>query len=158
MFEVLGSWVRETTDPETKLMLDRHSRHHAWRAAQWSDRLPVLADVEHGRLISPPSYAAREVIEKLERLEGAPSRLAGAYRVLLPRMCARYERHRRVAGEVADSSTLRTIGILGPDLAQDWHEGETRLHDLVADDGSIQAAAAAVVSLETSLAGTVEPI
>jgi hypothetical protein len=154
LFEVIGSWVQTTPDPETKLMLDRHSRHHAWRAAQWLDRLPVLADVDRDELTAPPSGRVREVLDKLESLEGTPARVAGAYRVVLPRLWSRYDRHRQVAGEAGDSSTLRTVGILLPDVAADWHEGETRLHELLTDDEAIGAAAATVVALEGWLAGS----
>jgi hypothetical protein len=152
LFEVVGGWVTTTADTEVKLMLDRHSRHHAWRAAQWTDRLPVLADVDRDQLTAAPSAQAAVLIDSLRAVEGGAARLAGVYRVVLPRLWSRYERHRRSAGEAADSSVLRTLAMLTTDVAADWHEGEACLQGELVDEDAVRSAAAAVVSLEGLLA------
>lgn len=148
LFEVLGSWTDSTAETGAKLMLDRHSRHHAWRAAQWFDRLPVLADMDRDALGVPPSEGVREALERLAGITGTPARLAGAYRVALPRLWAGYERHRLAASEASDGSTLRTLGILLPDVAADWQEGERLLQELLADEDSLAAAHEAAATLE----------
>jgi hypothetical protein len=153
LFEILGGWVATTPELEIRLLLDRHSHHCAWRAAQWWDRLPVLAGVDRSSLCAPPPGPAAPAAEHLAGVEGTVGRLAAAYRVALPRLWVAYDRHGAAAGEVADSSTGRTLGIVSRDLAADWREGEARLQSLLADGGSVRAAAAAVSSLEGLLAG-----
>ena len=46
LFEILGGWVASTEEVHAKLLFDRHSQHHAWRAAQWWDRLPVSSGLD----------------------------------------------------------------------------------------------------------------
>ena len=91
LFEILGGWVASTDDVDAKLLLDRHSQHHAWRADQWWDRLPVLADVDRPALVAAPSPGIGAVAEALAALAGDVPRLAGAYRVALPRLVAAYQ-------------------------------------------------------------------
>lgn len=153
LFEVLGGWVPATAEAEVRLMLDRHSQHCAWRAAQWRDRLPVLADVDRDALCSAPGEEAARAVEALRQMGGTVGRLAGAYRVALPRLHSAYERHRARAGTVADGSTLRTLGIVLPDVASDWHEGEAVLQSLLQDTAAVNEAAEAVGALEGILAG-----
>jgi len=152
MFEILGGWVASTQDGAVKLMLDRHSQHHAWRATQWWERLPVLADVDRGALVCAPSPAAATAMGLVGETVETVARLAGAYRFALPRMFAAYQQHRATASPVSDGSVLRTLGLVGPDLSSDWAEGEVALQGLIRSDGAAQLAAAAVARLEGVLA------
>lgn len=153
LFEVLGGWVATTPEPEVRLLLDRHSHHAAWRASQWWDRLPVLADVDRSSLCAAPSPVAESVVGHLVGLDGTAARLAAAYRVVLPRTWACYEGHRRRADPVADGSSLRTLGIVAADLVADWHEGEAVLQALLTDGAAVGAAAGAVHAIEEMLVG-----
>ncbi|HWE57130.1 MAG TPA: hypothetical protein VG435_16590, partial [Acidimicrobiales bacterium] len=65
LYEVAGAWVPSTPDVEVKLLFDRHSHHHAWRAAQWWDRLPVLADVDRDAQCRPPSASWDDFTDQL---------------------------------------------------------------------------------------------
>jgi hypothetical protein len=152
LFEVLGGWVGSTPEVGAKLMLDRHSHHHAWRAGQWWDRLPVLADVDRRALSAAPQGPAAAALDRLAGLEGTAARLAGAYRVALPRLWVAYERHLGAAGPVSDGSTRRTLAIVAADIAADWHEGEVALQGLLTDRDSVAAASRAVAAIETLLA------
>ena len=176
LFALLGGWVPTTPEPEAKLLLDRHSQHHAWRAAQWWDRLPVLADVDReGLTVAPPGALGAAVAAADAAATPAPAtpdaaapaatpdaatpdapqpattiaRLAVTYRVLAPRQRAAYRRHRADADPVADGATLRTLAIVTADVESDWHEGEAVLQSLVdATPGGAAMAAAAVARLE----------
>jgi hypothetical protein len=53
LFELLGRWSALTRHAPATIALDRHSQHAAWRAAQWWDRLPVLAQVDRDALVAP---------------------------------------------------------------------------------------------------------
>ena len=148
MFESLGGWVAATEEPAVKLMLDRHSQHHAWRAVQWWERLPVLAGVERDALVRAPSPVALRATDLVGGCTGTVTRLAAAYRFALPRMFGAYEQHRAMASPVSDGSALRTLGLVGPDLASDWAEGEVSLQSLIRSDAAAQQAADIVARLE----------
>jgi hypothetical protein len=154
LFEISGGWVQSTPEVEAKLMLDRHSQHHAWRARQWWDRLPVLDDVDRDSLVVPPAPAVNELMSALANVQGTPARLAGLYRVALARVHASYRAHRKRAGELADSSVIRTLKITGVDVVSDWAEGEAVLQSLLTGRSEVDEAAAAVARLERML---VEP-
>ncbi|MDA8043711.1 MAG: hypothetical protein M0Z30_00490 [Actinomycetota bacterium] len=155
LFEILGGWVATTPEPDVRLMFDRHSHHAAWRAREWWDRLPVLAEVDRSTLCRAPRGPAVEAAERLAALEGTPVRMAGAYRFALPRLWASYDRHSRLlagAGEVADGSSWRTLGLVSPDLGSDWHQGETALQEVLRQRADIREANDALVALEELLA------
>jgi hypothetical protein len=153
LFEILGSWVASTDDIEVKLLFDRHSQHHAWRADQWWDRLPVLAGVDREALVVAPSPAAAAAADTLGSADGVVDRLAGAYRVALPRLLGRYERHRTLVTPAADGAVIRTLDLLVPDVATDWRQGEVLLQDRIGSPGDVERAAATVARLERLLLG-----
>jgi hypothetical protein len=156
LFELLGAWVPGLADPELRLMLDRHSHHAAWRAREWWDRMPVLADVDRVALSGPPSAPAGATLELLAAVDGEAARLAAAYRFALPRLWASYDRYRNrltAEGGVSDSSSLRTVGLVATDLAADWQEGEAALQEVLRSAHRIREAADAVAALEELLTG-----
>jgi hypothetical protein len=73
LFERLGAWVAPTAWPAAKLALDRHAQHAAWRAAQWWDRLPVLAQVDREALVVAPSSWAGLAGSVLAAAPAAPA-------------------------------------------------------------------------------------
>lgn len=153
LYEILGGWVPATAEIDAKLMFDRHSAHHAWRASQWWDRLPVVAGMDREGLCQAASAAVAAAYDHLASAPATVTRLAGAYRVALPRLFAAYQDHREQAGAVADGSTLRTLGLVGRDLGCDWQEGERLLETLMRGREQIRAAATMVAELEEILAG-----
>lgn len=149
LFEIVGGWVPSTGDVAPKLMFDRHSHHHAWRAGQWWDRLPVLADVERDGLCRPADPRLADVVGRLATLESTVERLAGLCRVALPRLLGAYTTHLSEADAVSDGSARRTLEIVTADLVADWREGELALHDHLLDGAAVAQAAATVQALET---------
>jgi len=148
LFEILGGWVASTEDVDAKLLFDRHSQHHAWRAEQWWDRLPVLADVDRDALVVAPSPGIGAALDALAGLDATVARLAGAYRVALPRLVAGYHAHRLGVSPVSDGAAIRTLDLLLPDVAADWREGEVLLQSRLTGGADVDAAAAAVATLE----------
>jgi hypothetical protein len=151
LFEILGGWVATTADIDVKLLFDRHSQHHAWRADQWWDRLPQLADVERDAYVLAPSTGAAEAAAALAGLEGTVPRLAGAYRVALPRLAGAYQGHRSAANPASDGAAIRTLDLLLPDVTSDWREGEVLLQGLIVDRAAVEAATATAARIESLL-------
>jgi hypothetical protein len=153
LFSILGGWVATASNPEARLLLDRHSQHHAWRAQQWWDRLPVPAGLDREALVVPPSPGAEEAAETLAGREGNPARLAGAYRFALPRLAVAYRHHLSLTGPVADGSVIRTLELVGSDLERDWREGEALLQKHLGEVAAVKEAADTVALLELLLLG-----
>jgi hypothetical protein len=109
----------------------------------------VLAGVDRDALVTAPDPAAAAWTNALGALEGTVERLAGAYRVAVPRLVAAYEQGRASLTQTADSSSLRTLDLVVRDLEADWREGEFALQLLLVDAAGIGAASAAVNRLET---------
>jgi hypothetical protein len=151
MFEILGSWVPTIAEPEAKLMLDRHSLHHSWRATQWHDRLPVVTGVDREALLAAPDVATEKALDALSGMQGTTGRLAGAYRVAIPRLAGVYSADLATASRVSDGSVIRTLEIVSADLQNDWREGEFVLQRLLIDRVAVESASRAVAELETML-------
>ena len=178
-FELLGHWAGRVSNPSAKGLLDRHSGHAAWRSAQWADRLPVLAGVDHGELVQPPTPEAKDAVAKMRTLghdleghdldgeypdndeAGDTAELdvlliAAAYRVLLPRRAVAYQAHQASASSVSEPSVVRTLGQVATDVAGDWAEGEAHLQALITDRHLAGVAAGCVAGLDSVLAGDPE--
>ncbi len=151
LFEILGGWVATVADADAKLMLDRHSQHHAWRAAQWWDRLPVLADVDRDALVRPPSSGWEAALKELESFTSPVARLAGAYRGAFPRVASAYRAHRQEVSPLADAAVVRTLDHVGRDFSEDWGEGEAVTEALLLSPEDVDEAAATVARVERLL-------
>src|SRR6476646_3320468 len=55
LFEVLGGWVATVPELDVKLVLGRHTYHHAWHSELWHKRLPELREMNQERLTLPPN-------------------------------------------------------------------------------------------------------
>jgi hypothetical protein len=151
LFEILGSWVASTDDIEAKLLFDRQSQHHAWRAGQWWERMPVTAGIDRESLVAAPSPGVAAGADALESADDVVARLAGTYRVALPRLLSRYERHRLLASPINDSAAIRTLELLIPDVSADRRQGEVLLQKRLADAEGVDRAARTVAALEVLL-------
>jgi hypothetical protein len=151
LFEVLGGWVPSTPEAEVKLMFDRHSQHSAWRAAQWWDRLPVVAGVDRDELVVAPSPGWAQAMDALARTGGTAPRLAAAYRAVMARQYGAYERDRSLSDGPGDASTARTLAIVQADLERDWLEGEVLLQLILRDGTELEAASRANALVERLL-------
>ncbi len=172
LFEVLGSWVADIAIPAVQIHLDAQASRHAWHAELWADRLPVLAGVDPDGLTRPPQPAL-DVLSLLagstappqvgtpgrswppavaEDAVGGPAalpRLAGLYRVVLPRLVVSYGAHLRATSEVADQPVVRALRLVLADEIEDWQEGEQMVQRLVARPHDVDAVGEFVRCLET---------
>ena len=155
---LLGHWVCEVPLPSVALMLDAQSMRHAWHAQLWTDRLPVLAGVD-GDALTTPSAGAEAAVELLkgEGEEGAVGvlpRLAGLYRVVLPRLIATYEHHLQLANGAADAPVMRALTLVGRDDLEDWRAGERLVQELMAGPHDVAAVYGFLQELESAVVAT----
>lgn len=158
LYRLLGEWVTDMPVAAAQVRLDAQSLRHAWHAELWAERLPVVAGSDPDALTAPsaPSAALFAVLagdappggpagpawptdDELSGPPGALPRLAGLYRVVLPRLVTTYERHLRAVGPVTDGPVARALRLVLNDEIEDWRAGErlverlvTRPHDVAA--------------------------
>jgi hypothetical protein len=172
LYGMLGEWVTDMPVAAVQVHLDGQSLRHAWHSDLWADRLPVLTGADPAGLTIPsaPSAALFAALggtslpsdlpgstwppadeEPLGR-PGTLPRLAGLYRVVLPRLVTSYERHLRVASPVTDGPVARALRLVLNDEIEDWRTGErlvqrlvTRPHDVAAVHEFLQRLESAVV-------------
>jgi hypothetical protein len=176
LYSLLGQWVTDMPVAAVQIHLDAQSLRHAWHADLWADRLPVLSGVDPAGLTVPsPSgvalFAALDGVapgtdlpgstwppadEESRGRPGALPRLAGLYRVVLPRLVTSYERHLRAVSPVTDAPVARALRLVLNDEIEDWHAGErlvqrlmTRPHDVAAVHEFLERLESAVVGVES---------
>lgn len=161
-FEALGSWTATVPEPDITALLATHSRQRAWHAELWHDLLPVIGEAAPERFVEP-GHAAATFATALAALPADDdpatpaatiSRLAGAYRVLAPRMVAAYQRHLATTSPVADAPTTRVLRLVLADQLDHWLEGEAALQGLLHSAADVERAAATQVGLESTLVAT----
>lgn len=173
LFALLGAWVSDMPVAGVQVHLDAQSMRHAWHAELFGDRLPVLAGVDPDGLTRPSTVTAAlfAALDGAGPATGDPGstwpaadagpharpaalpRLAGLYRVVLPRLVTSYDRHLRVLAPVADGPLRRALQLVLRDGVDDWMAGErlvqrlvTRPHDVAAVYGFQQRLDAAAVA------------
>ena len=171
LYRQLGAWIPDTAVAAVQVHLDAQSMRHSWHAELWAERLPVLTGADpDGLTIPAPATAALfsalsgepPVVtgagatwppagQVTERPAALP-RLAGLYRVVLPRIVVSYQRHLGVVSPVTDGPVARALRLVLNDEIEDWQAGErlvqrlvTRPHDVVAVHEFVQRLESAIV-------------
>jgi len=163
LYELLGSWVAAVPLPSVQVFLDGQSARHAWHAQLFADRLPVLAGADPDGLTRPPE-PAEAVLAALaghdaaddaadDRSPAGPQgvlpRLAGLYRVVLPRLVVSYSRHLAAASPATDGPLIRALRLVLADEVEDWHAGERLVQRLVTRPHDVAAVHASQLRLES---------
>lgn len=159
LYQLLGSWVADTALPVVQVHLDAQAARHAWHAELWAARLPVRAGVDRDALtLAPPQAGAAlaalagapgaggaEVggaggaeVDGAAGGEGAGggrdavlARLAGLYRVVLPRLVVSYQGHLALTSPVTDAPVVRALRLVLADEIEDWQAGERLVQGLL---------------------------
>ena len=151
LFEVLGGWVATVPELDVKIMLGRHTYHHAWHSELWHKRLPELREMNPERLNVPPNdayVAFMDAVREPEAAEHTIEKLVGVYRVLLPRKIAVYTYHLNGTSTITDAPTIRSLKFALQDEFEDWRDGETMLQSLIDTPEKVERAARRQADLE----------
>src|SRR5215212_3558556 len=154
LFEALGGWVATVPELDVKLVLGRHTYHHAWHAELWAKRLPELREMNTNRLTQPANEAFETFMESVrdpEAPELTIEKLGGVYRVLIPRFIAVYTYHLNGTSTITDAPTIRSLKFILQDEFEDWRDGEMIIQSLIETDEEIERAASHQVKLEKLL-------
>lgn len=155
LFEVLGRWSTTVPEPDVKVCLAEHSRHHAWHAELWHERLPELREVVREDLVVPPDDRGASVAEALVKgAEGSDytlEKLVGIYRVLLPRLVAAYRGDLELASPITDGPALRALRLILRDDLEEWEEAERLIQRLVGDAADAKRAGARAAAVEAAV-------
>lgn len=151
LFEVLGGWVATVPELDVKIMLGRHTYHHAWHSELWHKRLPELREMNPERLNVPPNdayVAFMDAVREPEAAEHTIEKLVGVYRVLLPRKIAVYTYHLNGTSTITDAPTIRSLKFALQDEFEDWRDGEMMLQSLIDTPEKVERAARRQADLE----------
>jgi hypothetical protein len=148
LFEVLGAWVPTVPEPEVKTHLATHSRRHAWHADLWREHLPRVAGIDADSLVAPPGDGFADVVAALASPSSTLERLAGTYRVVLPRVVTATARRIAAATPVADAALARSLRFVLADDLDEWRDGEALLQSLVAGPSDIDRVSGHAAHLE----------
>jgi hypothetical protein len=134
LFEVLGGWVATVPELDVKLVLGRHTYHHAWHSELWHKRLPELREMNPERLTQPANdefVAFMDAVREPEAPEHTIEKLVGVYRVLIPRFIAAYTYHLNGTSRITDAPTIRSLSFALQDEFEDWRDGEMLIQSLL---------------------------
>ena len=151
LFEALGGWVATVPEMDVKIRLGTHCYKHAWHAELWHKRLPELREMNPDRLTQPANDAVvafMDAVAEPEAPEQTIEKLAGVYRVLLPRKIAAYTYHLNATSTITDAPTIRSLKFILGDEYDDWRDGEMMLQSLIRTPEDAERAAARTRKLE----------
>jgi hypothetical protein len=153
LFEVLGAWVPTVPELDVKSHLATHSRRHAWHAELWHGHLPRVAGIDADALVAPPSSGVADALVALAEPAGTLERLAGTYRVVLPRVVAATAHRLAGTSDVADAALARSLRFVLADDLDDWREGEALLQSLIGGPDDVDRAHAQQARVEKLIVG-----
>jgi len=150
-FETLGAWVPSVPEPEAKLLVARHSRHHGWHAELLHEVLPTTRDHDPARLVAPGDPAWPDVLAEVAAATTTVDRLVGVYQALVPALVTAYDALLERASAWSDGPVARRVRLVADDERSDLAEGLVLLEGLL-DDGAVDAAAHRRRAVEATLA------
>jgi hypothetical protein len=151
LFEVMGSWVPSTPEPEAKAALAEQCYHHAWHAQIWADRFPQGYGHDLDEATAAGAARLGPWVDEVADVEDTVPRLAVLYRVVVPRLAVAYRSWADKANPVVDGPLVRWLQFASADETADWQHGEHLLQDLLVSPLAVERATAAQLRLEMSL-------
>jgi hypothetical protein len=149
LFEVVGSWVAGSSDPELAVLFDVQSRHHAADARVLIERLPELRELPRAEAVTAPAGGWGAFVDGLDEVATD----------VTPHLVVTYRAHADRVGPVADAPLLRSLAVVTADLEADRARAEVVLDRLAADGdggdrvGPVVSRAADALAATDGLAG-----
>ena len=162
LFEVLGNWVATETEPEARLLFDVQSRHHAWHAQLWGERIPDVDGVVDPDLLTvAPDEGTDELLSTLGGVPGSEEgsggtlvRLVGLARVVMPRLVCGYGYHLSRTVLVSDAPVIRALRLALRDDIEDWQAVELMVQSLIRRPHDVAVVTAHQQRLEALVVGS----
>jgi hypothetical protein len=135
-FELLGGWVSVIAEPEMKLLVARHSRHHGWHVELLGEVLPSTRDHDPHRLVSPAGAGWVAGVDLVGGDATTPTleRLVGLYQALLPRLVIGHVEALDATSPVSDGPVARRLRMVIEDERADLAEGLAALEAFTGAD------------------------
>ena len=114
-FETLGAWVPSVPEPEAKLLVARHSRHHGWHAELLGEVLPTTRDHDPARLVAPADPAWPDVLAEVGAATTTLDRLVGVYQAVVPALVTAYDTLLERASGWSDGPVARQVRLVVDD-------------------------------------------
>ena len=135
LFEITGAWVGSESAAEARAFFDVQSRHHAWHAELWSERIPRVDGIVDPDAVT--TAAADGTAALLRTIGGVDSgggtllRLVALARVVMPRLVCGYARHLQRVSFVSDAPVIRALQLALRDESEAWREAELMVQGLI---------------------------
>jgi hypothetical protein len=115
LFETLGRWARQLSDPPTQRVFGTWCHRHAWHAELWRSRLPAVGaaagdDDDIDGWIAPLRSAMNSVTT-------ADEAIAVLRHSVLPALKDAVVEHRDAIDPLLDGPTARVLDLVGADLS-----------------------------------------
>ncbi|MGH9224796.1 MAG: hypothetical protein ACRD2W_13705 [Acidimicrobiales bacterium] len=134
LFEVLGGWVPSVREPEAKMLLRAQSFEHAWHADLWEE---LAVERPAGPWAGPVGASLKAVVEVVAAPSETVERLAGVYRVVLPRLVDAYGAISDAAVPASDGPLVRAVGLMLADDVPAIEDAERLLGELAGDPAAV---------------------
>jgi uncharacterized ferritin-like protein (DUF455 family) len=152
LMEMLAGWTLFTPETGVKIMLGEHLYQDAQQVDGLRTRLVELRARQEED--SPPTDDIGRLCEEIWKAPDTATRLAGAYRVLKPRLAESYIALARATEPLVDAPTARLLLLLGQQETRQIDEAEGQLERLTSTVASRESVEAWVKRLEGLLQST----
>ena len=115
LFELLGSWMHRSNDPELVVALGDRCTRHGEHAEAWRGRIATVAAIDVERAVNAPDNPVASAIARLRQPESADDvvALAAAYdSEIRPAVLAAYRTHRAAIDPLLDGPTGRLLEVV----------------------------------------------
>ena len=115
LFELLGSWMHRSTDPELVVALGDRCTRHGEHAEAWRGRIATIPAIDVERAVNAPDSAVASAISRLRQPESADDvfSLVAAYdSEVRPAVLAAYRGHRVEIDPLLDGPTARLLDVV----------------------------------------------
>lgn len=153
IFQILGAWAPDGSDPGLTVMFDDHSRRHWWHSTIWFDRLPELSNVDAEGLVHPPSAEFAALLDEVADLSGPIQRLTAGYQVMVTQLTEAYSAELTRLDRVGNASARRWLGFILQNLLQELAEAQTEFDRVILNDEDSARAKGVRLTFEDKLAG-----